>query len=146
MTDVVCGPVRMFVDHNPNEDFENKVKGLQMCVDIFSDYLWLLHINIQTHMHSAVLKWSALLLLKFLWISAGLLQRCTPVKYYYSSVNIPRNLPVNITKTIRQDEWHALRKSDHVFTASFKFGIWKSVGFSAHKHWSMNPLDHTWYT
>ncbi|XP_050955535.1 transmembrane protein 178B [Labeo rohita] len=41
-------------------------------------------------------------------IFKGLLQRCTPVKYYYSSVNIPRNLPVNITKTIRQDEWHAL--------------------------------------
>ncbi|XP_072529772.1 transmembrane protein 178B [Salminus brasiliensis] len=41
-------------------------------------------------------------------IFKGLLQRCTPVKYYYSSSNIPRNLPVNITKTIRQDEWHAL--------------------------------------
>ncbi|XP_043084087.1 transmembrane protein 178B [Puntigrus tetrazona] len=41
-------------------------------------------------------------------IFKGLLQRCTPVKYYYSSANIPRNLPVNITKTIRQDEWHAL--------------------------------------
>ncbi|KAI4872086.1 hypothetical protein NFI96_008985 [Prochilodus magdalenae] len=42
-------------------------------------------------------------------IFKGLLQRCIPVKYYYSSTNIPRNLPVNITKTIRQDEWHALR-------------------------------------
>ncbi|XP_059391752.1 transmembrane protein 178B-like [Carassius carassius] len=41
-------------------------------------------------------------------IFKGLLQRCTPLKYYYTSVNIPRNLPVNITKTIRQDEWHAL--------------------------------------
>ncbi|KAA0724059.1 Transmembrane protein 178B [Triplophysa tibetana] len=41
-------------------------------------------------------------------IFKGLLQRCTPVKYYYSSANIPRNLPVNITKTIRQDEWHVL--------------------------------------
>lgn len=44
------------------------------------------------------------------FLLTGLLQRCTPVKYYYSSSNIPRNLPVNITKTIRQDEWHALRK------------------------------------
>uniref|UniRef100_A0A671LMA2 Transmembrane protein 178B-like n=2 Tax=Sinocyclocheilus anshuiensis TaxID=1608454 RepID=A0A671LMA2_9TELE len=41
-------------------------------------------------------------------IFKGLLQRCTPVRYYYFSANIPRNLPVNITKTIRQDEWHAL--------------------------------------
>ncbi|XP_051548032.1 transmembrane protein 178B-like [Myxocyprinus asiaticus] len=41
-------------------------------------------------------------------IFKGLLQRCTPVKYYYSSANVPRNLPVNITKTVRQDVWHAL--------------------------------------
>ncbi|XP_051546351.1 transmembrane protein 178B-like [Myxocyprinus asiaticus] len=41
-------------------------------------------------------------------IFKGLLQRCTPVKYYYSSASIPRNLPLNITKTIRQDEWHSL--------------------------------------
>uniref|UniRef100_A0A672QGF7 Transmembrane protein 178B-like n=1 Tax=Sinocyclocheilus grahami TaxID=75366 RepID=A0A672QGF7_SINGR len=27
-------------------------------------------------------------------IFKGLLQRCTPVKYYYSSLNIPRNLPM----------------------------------------------------
>ncbi|KAL2093332.1 hypothetical protein ACEWY4_010644 [Coilia grayii] len=41
-------------------------------------------------------------------IFKGLIQRCTPVKYYYSSASIPRDLPINITKTIRQDEWHAL--------------------------------------
>lgn len=41
----------------------------------------------------------------------GVIQRCTPVKYHYSSSILPRNLPINITKTIRQDEWHALRKS-----------------------------------
>uniref|UniRef100_A0A3B1J2I1 Transmembrane protein 276a n=1 Tax=Astyanax mexicanus TaxID=7994 RepID=A0A3B1J2I1_ASTMX len=41
-------------------------------------------------------------------IFKGMYERCTPVKYYYSSSNIPRNLPTNITKTIRQDEWHAL--------------------------------------
>uniref|UniRef100_W5MGK0 Transmembrane protein 276a n=1 Tax=Lepisosteus oculatus TaxID=7918 RepID=W5MGK0_LEPOC len=39
---------------------------------------------------------------------AGVIQRCTPVKYHYSSSTLPRNLPINITKTIRQDEWHAL--------------------------------------
>ncbi|XP_051558892.1 transmembrane protein 178B-like [Myxocyprinus asiaticus] len=41
-------------------------------------------------------------------IYKGLFQRCTPVKYHYTSSILPRNLPVNITKTIRQDEWHAL--------------------------------------
>ncbi|XP_005986998.1 transmembrane protein 178B-like [Latimeria chalumnae] len=41
-------------------------------------------------------------------ISKGILQRCTSVKYHYTSSTLPRNLPINITKTIRQDEWHAL--------------------------------------
>ncbi|AWP01489.1 putative transmembrane protein 178B-like [Scophthalmus maximus] len=41
-------------------------------------------------------------------IYKGVIQRCTPVKYHYTSSILPRNLPVNITKTIRQDEWHAL--------------------------------------
>ncbi|XP_034382595.1 transmembrane protein 178B [Cyclopterus lumpus] len=41
-------------------------------------------------------------------IYKGVIQRCTAVKYHYSSSILPRNLPVNITKTIRQDEWHAL--------------------------------------
>lgn len=40
----------------------------------------------------------------------GVIQRCTAVKYHYTSSSLPRNLPVNITNTIRQDEWHALRK------------------------------------
>lgn len=44
----------------------------------------------------------------------GIIQRCTPVKYHYSSSILPRHLPINITKTIRQDEWHALRKSQNV--------------------------------
>lgn len=52
--------------------------------------------------------------------SPGIIQRCTPVKYHYSSSILPRNLPVNITKTIRQDEWHALRESAVVvFFVSF---------------------------
>ncbi|XP_036440363.1 transmembrane protein 178B isoform X2 [Colossoma macropomum] len=41
-------------------------------------------------------------------IYKGEVFRCTPVKYHYTSSILPRNLPVNITKTIRQDEWHAL--------------------------------------
>lgn len=45
--------------------------------------------------------------------STGLVPRCTPIKYYYSSSSQARNLPINLTKTIRQDEWHALRKSPH---------------------------------
>uniref|UniRef100_A0A8B9XZ55 Uncharacterized protein n=1 Tax=Bos mutus grunniens TaxID=30521 RepID=A0A8B9XZ55_BOSMU len=39
----------------------------------------------------------------------GEIERCTYIKYHYSSATIPRNLTFNITKTIRQDEWHALR-------------------------------------
>lgn len=45
-----------------------------------------------------------------LFTSTGLVPRCTPIKYYYSSSVLPRNLPINLTKTIRQDEWHALRE------------------------------------
>ncbi|XP_017938237.1 LOW QUALITY PROTEIN: transmembrane protein 178B [Manacus vitellinus] len=41
-------------------------------------------------------------------IRKGVIQRCTAVKYHYTSSSLPRNLPVNITNTIRQDEWHAL--------------------------------------
>ncbi|XP_033003908.1 transmembrane protein 178B-like [Lacerta agilis] len=41
-------------------------------------------------------------------IQKGVIQRCTSVKYHYTSSSLPRNLPVNITNTIRQDEWHAL--------------------------------------
>lgn len=40
----------------------------------------------------------------------GEIERCTYIKYHYSSATIPRNLTFNITKTIRQDEWHALRE------------------------------------
>ncbi|XP_010216628.1 PREDICTED: transmembrane protein 178B-like [Tinamus guttatus] len=42
------------------------------------------------------------------WGHTGVIQRCTAVKYHYTSSSLPRNLPVNITNTIRQDEWHAL--------------------------------------
>ncbi|KAJ6667174.1 hypothetical protein lerEdw1_017152 [Lerista edwardsae] len=41
-------------------------------------------------------------------IRKGIIQRCTAVKYHYTSSSLPRNLPVNITNTIRQDEWHSL--------------------------------------
>ncbi|KAG5264169.1 hypothetical protein AALO_G00272910 [Alosa alosa] len=44
-------------------------------------------------------------------IYKGLIQRCTAVKYHYTSSSLPRNLSISITKTIRQDEWHALRAS-----------------------------------
>nr|XP_033784471.1 transmembrane protein 178B isoform X2 [Geotrypetes seraphini] len=42
-------------------------------------------------------------------ITKGIIERCIPVKYHYTSSSLPRNLPINVTKTIRQDEWHALR-------------------------------------
>ncbi|RMC02879.1 hypothetical protein DUI87_20072 [Hirundo rustica rustica] len=38
----------------------------------------------------------------------GAIERCSYIKYHYSSATIPKNLTYNITKTIRQDEWHAL--------------------------------------
>ncbi|NXX38334.1 T178B protein, partial [Tricholaema leucomelas] len=41
-------------------------------------------------------------------IAKGAVERCTYIKYHYSSATIPKNLTYNITKTIRQDEWHAL--------------------------------------
>ncbi|XP_051030661.1 transmembrane protein 178B-like [Phodopus roborovskii] len=50
-------------------------------------------------------------------IRKGEIERCTYIKYHYSSATIPRNLTFNITKTIRQDEWHALRKYNCVFLA-----------------------------
>ncbi|KAJ0015614.1 hypothetical protein NQD34_009234 [Periophthalmus magnuspinnatus] len=41
-------------------------------------------------------------------IRRGVISRCSYIKYHYSSATIPKNLSYNITKTIRQDEWHAL--------------------------------------
>ncbi|KAG8564567.1 hypothetical protein GDO81_016518 [Engystomops pustulosus] len=41
-------------------------------------------------------------------IVKGLVQRCALVRYHYTSSSLPSNLPINVTKTIRQDEWHAL--------------------------------------
>ncbi|OCT81928.1 transmembrane protein 178B [Xenopus laevis] len=41
-------------------------------------------------------------------ILKGIVERCTPVRYYYTSSSLPPNLSINVTKTIRQDEWHAL--------------------------------------
>ncbi|CAB1448279.1 unnamed protein product [Pleuronectes platessa] len=43
----------------------------------------------------------------------GSIARCSYIKYHYSSATIPKNLSNNITKTIRQDEWHALRPVIH---------------------------------
>uniref|UniRef100_A0A8C5QAG8 Transmembrane protein 178B n=1 Tax=Leptobrachium leishanense TaxID=445787 RepID=A0A8C5QAG8_9ANUR len=41
-------------------------------------------------------------------IEKGIVERCNPVRYHYTSSSLPTNLPINVTKTIRQDEWHAL--------------------------------------
>nr|XP_057921990.1 transmembrane protein 178B [Doryrhamphus excisus]XP_057921991.1 transmembrane protein 178B [Doryrhamphus excisus]XP_057921992.1 transmembrane protein 178B [Doryrhamphus excisus]XP_057921993.1 transmembrane protein 178B [Doryrhamphus excisus] len=41
-------------------------------------------------------------------IRKGSIARCSYIKYHYSSATIPKNLSYNITKTIRQDEWHSL--------------------------------------
>lgn len=69
------------------ESFHNPANGASVCHEIVENFLPCLH------------------------LFPGIIQRCTPVKYHYSSSILPRNLPINITKTIRQDEWHALRKS-----------------------------------
>uniref|UniRef100_A0A8C4W912 Transmembrane protein 178B n=1 Tax=Gopherus evgoodei TaxID=1825980 RepID=A0A8C4W912_9SAUR len=50
-------------------------------------------------------------------IAKGAIDQCTYIKYHYSSATIPKNLTYNITKTIRQDEWHALRKCVHLFSS-----------------------------
>lgn len=64
----------------------------------------------------------------FIFFLPGIIQRCTPVKYHYSSSILPRHLPINITKTIRQDEWHALRKSQNVCLCLWN---WSDVLFLA---------------
>nr|XP_051691086.1 transmembrane protein 178B isoform X1 [Oryctolagus cuniculus] len=51
-------------------------------------------------------------------IRKGEIERCTYIKYHYSSATIPRNLTFNITKTIRQDEWHALQQDPSVMDLS----------------------------
>ncbi len=42
---------------------------------------------------------------------AGIADRCTSVKYHFSQPIRLRNIPLNLTRTIQQDEWHLLRKS-----------------------------------
>ncbi|KAJ8284998.1 hypothetical protein COCON_G00038480 [Conger conger] len=41
-------------------------------------------------------------------IYKGIAQRCTTVKYHFSQPIRLRNIPLNLTRTIQQDEWHLL--------------------------------------
>ncbi|KAG9338049.1 hypothetical protein AGOR_G00099950 [Albula goreensis] len=41
-------------------------------------------------------------------ILKGIAQRCTTVKYHFSQPIRLRNIPLNLTRTIQQDEWHLL--------------------------------------
>ncbi|KPP60579.1 hypothetical protein Z043_121408, partial [Scleropages formosus] len=41
-------------------------------------------------------------------IVKGIAQRCTTVKYHFSHPIRLRNIPLNLTRTIQQDEWHLL--------------------------------------
>uniref|UniRef100_A0A3B3WUV8 Uncharacterized protein n=1 Tax=Poecilia mexicana TaxID=48701 RepID=A0A3B3WUV8_9TELE len=43
-------------------------------------------------------------------IDRGIADRCTAVKYHFSQPIRLRNIPLNLTRTIQQDEWHLLRK------------------------------------
>ncbi|XP_067287876.1 transmembrane protein 178A isoform X4 [Pseudorasbora parva] len=38
----------------------------------------------------------------------GIADRCTSVKYHFSQPIRLRNIPLNLTRTIQQDEWHLL--------------------------------------
>ncbi|XP_063333240.1 transmembrane protein 178A isoform X2 [Pelmatolapia mariae] len=42
-------------------------------------------------------------------IDRGIADRCTAVKYHFSQPIRLRNIPLNLTRTIQQDEWHLLR-------------------------------------
>ncbi|KAK5873283.1 hypothetical protein PBY51_018335 [Eleginops maclovinus] len=41
-------------------------------------------------------------------IARGIAERCTPVKYHFSQPIRLRNIPLNLTRSIQQDEWHLL--------------------------------------
>ncbi|KAM3623895.1 uncharacterized protein V6R79_016828 [Siganus canaliculatus] len=41
-------------------------------------------------------------------INRGIADRCTAVKYHFSQPIRLRNIPLNLTRTIQQDEWHLL--------------------------------------
>ncbi|KAM9314743.1 transmembrane protein 178A [Pholidichthys leucotaenia] len=41
-------------------------------------------------------------------IDKGIADRCTAVKYHFSQPIRLRNIPLNLTRTIQQDEWHLL--------------------------------------
>ncbi|KAI4871888.1 hypothetical protein NFI96_032253 [Prochilodus magdalenae] len=41
-------------------------------------------------------------------LTAGIADRCTSVKYHFSQPIRLRNIPLNLTRTIQQDEWHLL--------------------------------------
>ncbi|KAM6939940.1 transmembrane protein 178A [Xenentodon cancila] len=41
-------------------------------------------------------------------IHRGIAERCTAVKYHFSQPIRLRNIPLNLTRTIQQDEWHLL--------------------------------------
>ncbi|XP_049899431.1 transmembrane protein 178A isoform X2 [Epinephelus moara] len=42
-------------------------------------------------------------------IDRGIADRCKAVKYHFSQPIRLRNIPLNLTRTIQQDEWHLLR-------------------------------------
>ncbi|XP_051939932.1 transmembrane protein 178A isoform X2 [Hippocampus zosterae] len=42
-------------------------------------------------------------------VDRGIADRCTAVKYHFSQPIRLRNIPLNLTRSIQQDEWHLLR-------------------------------------
>lgn len=57
------------------------------------------------------------MLIMIFFFFSGTIERCSFIKYYYASSAVTRkDLSYNITKTIQQDDWHALRKWDLLFS------------------------------
>jgi len=85
-----------------------------------------------------------MLILIFLFFP-GTIERCSFIRYFYSSPAVTRkDLSYNITKTIQQDDWHALREWDLLFSicisvipgpftkGSSHYGIFWKHGISFH--------------
>lgn len=76
-----------------------------------------------------------------MFFSSGAISRCFYIKYHYSSASIPKNLSYNITKTIRQDEWHSLRKCPSLQDHQPMFVVEMLTWANNHNHWLLLGLE-----
>ncbi|KAF0029362.1 hypothetical protein F2P81_018467 [Scophthalmus maximus] len=76
-------------------------------------------------------------------IRKGSIARCSYIKYHYSSATIPKNLSYNITKTIRQDEWHALREAKiNLFGSNGVQHVWIGPDRTDHGDFVVPTVNH----